>query len=89
MRASRILGAGAAVALLALLTVGLIELASHTSARATGAQLSLAQMRARLARSPAALASLHAQAGDLLPGGLAAARTRIDSLRGRPLVINK
>jgi thiol-disulfide isomerase/thioredoxin len=89
MRASRLLGAGAAVALLALLTVGLIELASHTSARARSARLSPAQMRARLAGSPAALASLHVQAGDLLPGGLAAARTRIDSLRGTPLVINK
>jgi thiol-disulfide isomerase/thioredoxin len=89
MTASRILGAGATVALLAVLTVGLVDLASHNSARATGAQLSLSQMRTRLAGSPAALASLHVQAGDLLPGGLAAARTRIDSLRGKPLVINK
>jgi cytochrome c biogenesis protein CcmG/thiol:disulfide interchange protein DsbE len=89
MGASRVLAAASALALLALLTVGLIELASHSSARTAPPPMTLAQMRARLAGSPGALAALHAQAGELLPGGLAAARSRIDSLRGTPLVINK
>src|ERR1700704_1776530 len=46
-------------------------------------------MRARLAGSPAPLASLHAQASELLPGGLTAVRARLASLHGQPLVINK
>lgn len=89
MSLPRLLGIAAGLALAALLVVGLVQLASHSKARARGAQLSLAQMRARLAGSPPALASVHAQAGDLLPGGLGAARSRIESLRGTPLVINK
>jgi cytochrome c biogenesis protein CcmG, thiol:disulfide interchange protein DsbE len=47
-----------------------------------------AQARAGLAGSPAALASLHRQAGQLLDGGPTAYRARIASLRGRPVVVN-
>jgi thiol-disulfide isomerase/thioredoxin len=46
-------------------------------------------MRARLAGSPQPLAALHAQAGQLLEGGQTQLRTRLGSLRGRPVVINK
>jgi len=46
-------------------------------------------MRARLAGSPAPLAALHAQAAELLPGGLGAVRARLAALRGYPLVVNK
>ena len=46
-------------------------------------------MRARLRGSPAPLAALHAQAGELLPGGLPALRARLAALHGRPVVINK
>ena len=46
-------------------------------------------MRARLAGSPAPLAALHAQAGELLPGGSGALRARLAALRGHPVVINK
>ena len=47
-----------------------------------------AQARAELAGSPAALASLHQQAAQLLGGGLDAYRTRLATLRGRPVVVN-
>ncbi len=47
-----------------------------------------AQARAELAGSPAALAGLHRQAAQLLDGGLAAYRTRLAELRGRPVVVN-
>ncbi|HEX5145602.1 MAG TPA: TlpA disulfide reductase family protein [Conexibacter sp.] len=47
-----------------------------------------AQARSELAGSPAALASLHAQAATLLDGGMSAYRARIASLSGRPVVVN-
>jgi cytochrome c biogenesis protein CcmG, thiol:disulfide interchange protein DsbE len=77
------------IAVLALLVVGLVQLAQSSSPATRGARLTLAQMRARLGGSPQPLAQLHAQAGELLPGGLRALRSRLVSLRGRPVVINK
>lgn len=47
-----------------------------------------AQARVELAGSPAALAGLHRQAAQLLPGGLPAFEARLASLRGRPVVVN-
>jgi cytochrome c biogenesis protein CcmG, thiol:disulfide interchange protein DsbE len=41
-----------------------------------------------LAGAPPPLAALHAQAGELLPGGTAAYERRIASLRGYPVVTN-
>ena len=46
------------------------------------------QARAELAGSPAPLASLLAQATDLLDGGLDAYDARVATLRGHPLVVN-
>jgi thiol-disulfide isomerase/thioredoxin len=78
------------VAVLALLLVGLIQLNGSSQTPATApAGLTLAQMRVRLTGSPAPLAALHAQADEILPGGLRALRARLAALRGRPLVINK
>jgi cytochrome c biogenesis protein CcmG, thiol:disulfide interchange protein DsbE len=87
MTAKRSLLALAALALAALLAVGLSQLGG--SPRAAPSPLSLAQMRARLSGSPPPLASLHAQAGQILDGGLPALRARLATLRGRPIVINK
>jgi cytochrome c biogenesis protein CcmG, thiol:disulfide interchange protein DsbE len=47
-----------------------------------------AQARAELAGSPAALAGLHRQAAELLDGGLDAYRARVETLKGRPVVVN-
>jgi thiol-disulfide isomerase/thioredoxin len=82
----RIFGVLAAVAAVALLVVGLLQL--HGSSAAPS-RLTLGQMQARLAGSPAALASLHTQASEILPGGLGAVRARLSSLRGEPVVVNK
>jgi thiol-disulfide isomerase/thioredoxin len=76
-----------ASALLVLLVLGLLQLRGQGAAAPS--RLTLAQMQARLKGSPPALASLHAQAGEILPGGLPALRLRLASLRGRPIVINK
>src|ERR1035438_5504798 len=82
-------GGVALLALLALLVVGLVQLAGSSPAPVKPSKLTLVQMRARLAGSPAPLAALHAQANELLLGGLSAFRARLVALRGRPVVINK
>jgi cytochrome c biogenesis protein CcmG, thiol:disulfide interchange protein DsbE len=77
----------AAVAIVVLLVVGLLQLGNTPAS--TPSTLTLAQMRSTLKGSPPALASLHTQANQLLGGGLPALRARLASLRGTPVVINK
>ena len=89
MTAKRMSIAALAAAGLALLAVGLVQLASSSSAPTARSKLTLAQMQARLAGSPAPLATLHAQANELLAGGVSAFRARLAALRGGPVVINK
>jgi cytochrome c biogenesis protein CcmG, thiol:disulfide interchange protein DsbE len=50
---------------------------------------SRAQARQQLHGSPAALAGLHAQAGDLLGGGSPAFQRRMLALRGHAVIVNK
>jgi thiol-disulfide isomerase/thioredoxin len=78
----------AVLATAALLVVGLIQLGGASSSP-EAANLTLAQMQARLAGSPGPLAALHAEASRVLPGGLPALRARLASLRGQAVVINK
>jgi cytochrome c biogenesis protein CcmG/thiol:disulfide interchange protein DsbE len=89
MTPRRVSIAAGGLALLALLVVGLIQLAGSPREAAKPSALTPAQMQARLAGSPAPLAALHAQADELLPGGLAALRARLAALRGRAVVVNK
>jgi cytochrome c biogenesis protein CcmG, thiol:disulfide interchange protein DsbE len=89
MTPKRLTIALAAAAVLALLVVGLLQLGNSSSPSAAPSTLTLAQMRARLSGSPPALAALHAQASEILPGGLAALRARLAALREIPIVINK
>jgi cytochrome c biogenesis protein CcmG, thiol:disulfide interchange protein DsbE len=79
----------AGVALLALLAVGLVQLAGSSGPPAAPSRLTLPEIRARLAGSSPPLAALHAHAGELLPGGLTAVRARLADLRGHAVVINK
>jgi cytochrome c biogenesis protein CcmG, thiol:disulfide interchange protein DsbE len=78
----------AALAVTALVVVGLTELGG-SSASPGSSRLTLAQMRGRLTGSPPQLAALHAQASQILPGGLPALRGRLGALRGTPTVVNK
>jgi len=89
MTPKRLSIAAGGVALLVLLVVGLLQLASSSPDATKPSKLTLAQMRAQLTGSPAPLAALHAQANELLPGGLSSLRTRLAELHGRPVVINK
>lgn len=77
-----------AAALLVLLAVGLLQLGGSSTADAP-TRMTPAQMRARLAGSPAPLAAIHAQGSEILSGGLGAVRARLASLKGLPIVINK
>jgi cytochrome c biogenesis protein CcmG/thiol:disulfide interchange protein DsbE len=84
-----VIGAGG-VALAAVLVVGLIALTRSSTVPTSGpSRLTLAEMRTSLGGSPAPLAALHAQASEILAGGLPALRTRLAGLHGRPIVINK
>jgi thiol-disulfide isomerase/thioredoxin len=56
-------------------------------ARAPGVRLSAAAVRAALAGSPAPLAALHDQSGQIL-GSERALQARVRALRGYPIVIN-
>jgi cytochrome c biogenesis protein CcmG, thiol:disulfide interchange protein DsbE len=89
MTARRVWIGATALALAALLVVGLVQLAGSSSAPVARSKLTLAQMRVRLAGAPEPLAALHEQASELLPGGLPAVRARLKALRGRPVVVNK
>jgi len=88
MTQARIPIAAGALALLALLVVGLVQL-TRSASGPEPSSLTAAQMRLRLAGSPAPLAALHAQANEILPGGLPALKARLAALRGHPVVINK
>jgi len=88
MTPARLSIAAVAVAVLALLIVGLTQIGGR-NATTPASRLTLAQMRARLAGSAAPLASLHDQAGEIVGGGLSGLRARLASLRGTPIVINK
>ncbi|HEX3975406.1 MAG TPA: TlpA disulfide reductase family protein [Solirubrobacteraceae bacterium] len=53
------------------------------------ANLSRSAVSSALAGSPPALASLHTQRNQLLPGGTAAFQARLKKLRGHPVVVNE
>jgi cytochrome c biogenesis protein CcmG, thiol:disulfide interchange protein DsbE len=89
MTPKRLSVALATLAVGGLLAVGLTQLGSGSSPTSAPLKLTLAQMRASLDDSPTALAALHAQASEVLSGGLPALRARLAALRGRPVVINK
>ena len=90
MSPRRISAALAATAVVVMLVVGLLQLGNSKATAPSGPlKLTLAQMRAELGGSPAPLAALHEQAGELLEGGAAAVTARLAALRGEPVVINK
>lgn len=89
MRPKRVLIAVGGATLIALLAIGFIQLAGSGTSPPAPARLSLAQMRSRLSGSSQPLAGLHAQADELLSGGLPALRARLATLRGVPVVVNK
>lgn len=81
--------ATAGLVVVALLAIGLIQLTRSTQPPLKPSGLTVGEMQARLAGSPAPLAALHAQASELLGGDAHALHTRLAALHGYPVVINK
>lgn len=72
-----------------MLAVGLLAVAAGgCGARQKSSTPSPAAARAALAGSPPPLAQLHAQAGQVLSGGLPAFSARLRALRGHVVVVN-
>lgn len=77
--------------LLVACACGLLAAAALSGCGSQGPRVSSptpAQARVELAGSPPALAGLHRQAAQLLPGGLSAYEARVASFKGRPVVVN-
>jgi len=85
----RLVAIFAALALVALLVIGLTQAGSGDSGASSGPPFDLAEAQRELAGAPAPLAALHDQSGKLLGGGPRAFRKRMDELKGYPVVVNK
>ena len=77
-----------AIALVAVLAIGLKSASKDSSAPPAARTLSAGEISQRLSGSPAALAALHTQANKILPGARKALRKRLAALRGHPAVVN-
>jgi cytochrome c biogenesis protein CcmG, thiol:disulfide interchange protein DsbE len=79
-----------AIALVAVVVIGLAQAGRESSAPPKAdTALSAAQIRERLAGAPPKLAALHEQANAILPGARRALRARLAALRGEhPAVVN-
>jgi cytochrome c biogenesis protein CcmG, thiol:disulfide interchange protein DsbE len=86
---NRTLIALAAVALVAVLVIGLTQAGGPDVPGQEGASFDIAEAKRDLAGAPAPLASLHDQSNELLAGGNGAFDERLRELRGHPVVINK
>jgi thiol-disulfide isomerase/thioredoxin len=84
----RVLAVVAGIALVAILVIGLTQAGSKSSTEKLP-PFDLAGAKQKLARAPAPLNGLYAQANELLGGGTRAFDRRIAELKGHPVVINK
>jgi cytochrome c biogenesis protein CcmG/thiol:disulfide interchange protein DsbE len=89
MAVKRIWIAVGAVALVAVLAIGLSQAKTGGTGSPKSAAPSKTSVAKELAGAPAPLAKLHAQAGQLLGGGPSAFKARLAELRGHPVVVNK
>ena len=85
-RALLVLGA---VALAAVLVIGLTQAGGKDQGAVDTGSFDLEAAKRDLAGSPAPLAALHEQSNELLTGGTDAFEARLRELRGHPVVINK
>jgi thiol-disulfide isomerase/thioredoxin len=85
----RLIAVLAALALVAVVVIGLAQAGEETGSREEPQAFDLAQAKRDLAGAPAPLAALHEQSAAILTGGVAAFEKRLQQLRGTPVVINK
>jgi thiol-disulfide isomerase/thioredoxin len=79
----------AAVAIVAVVVIGLTQVGGSDAPGRSGGRFDLATAQQDLAGAPAPLAALHDQSNELLDGGAPAFEARLRELRGHPVVINK
>jgi len=84
----RVLLAAGAVALVAVIVIGLTQTGGGGEA-GDATKFDLPAAKQKLADAPAPLSGLYAQANQLLGGGTNALTARMAELKGHPLVINK
>ncbi len=89
MARSHVLVSVALLGLAAVVAVGIVQATRRDATPGLGPAPSAAQVQAELAGSPAPLAALHAEAGQLLGGGAQALQARLAALHGYPVVVNK
>ena len=77
-----------AVALVVVVVLGVSEASKETATPPKATTLTRGQIRQRLDGAPPALAALHSQANEILPGARKGLRTRLAALRGHPAVVN-
>ena len=78
-----------AIALAAVVAVGLSQAPeSKTPSQPKVSKISAEELRTKLGGAPPALAAVHAQANDLLPGARKGLQARVKALRGHPVVVN-
>src|SRR3954447_14685691 len=86
----RLLLAAGAVALVAVIVIGLTQASSDGgSTGGAGRKFDLPAPKEKLAAGPPPLNGLYSQANQLLGGGTSAFAARLGELKGHPLVINK
>lgn len=78
----------AAVALVAVLVVGITQAGPDTPAEPTRAEPTLDRAMRELEGAPAPLAALHRRANDIVPAGVDDYRAELRRLRGHPVVVN-
>jgi cytochrome c biogenesis protein CcmG/thiol:disulfide interchange protein DsbE len=79
----------AALALVAVIVIGLTETKGGGTGGGDAAAFDLPAAKRRLEAAPAPLNGLYAQANELIGGGTSAFSRRLAELKGHPLVINK
>jgi cytochrome c biogenesis protein CcmG, thiol:disulfide interchange protein DsbE len=85
----RLIAVLAALALAAVVVIGLAQAGEETDPPAVREAFDLAQAKRDLAGAPPPLAALHEQSSAILTGGTEAFDERLQDLRGTPVVINK
>jgi cytochrome c biogenesis protein CcmG/thiol:disulfide interchange protein DsbE len=79
----------AALALVAVLVIGLTQAGGDSQREQAAPAFDLEQAKQQLAGAPAPLAALYEQSSTILGGGVKAFEDRIDGLAGHPAVVNK
>jgi cytochrome c biogenesis protein CcmG/thiol:disulfide interchange protein DsbE len=77
-----------AVALVIVLVIGLSSASKESAKPPAATTISESEIAQRLGGAPPALAALHRQANQILPGARKGLRTRLAALKGHPAVVN-